>query len=179
MTGRFLPLWLLLIIAGIVRADGPRDNQAENVRPVPPKGIAVPDADRAALRAGVDELGQQIDALRESLRAKPALLRLLPDVQVYHKAVREALEHDEFFQAREIAVAKDLLKRGLERAGSSAKDTPRGTRPPGWSCAATSRRSTARSSRTAWSCRPRTGRIRRTDSGWMSGATGAARTSAS
>ena len=67
----------------------------------------MPDADRAALRAGVDELGHQIDALRESLRAKPALLRLLPDVQVYHKAVREALEHDEFFQAREIAVAKD------------------------------------------------------------------------
>jgi hypothetical protein len=117
MTGRFLPLWLLLIVAGIVRADGPRDNQAENVRPIPPKGIAVPADDRAALRAGVDELGQQIDALRESLRAKPALLRLLPDVQVYHKAVREALEHDEFFQAREIAVAKDQLKRGLERAG--------------------------------------------------------------
>jgi Prolyl oligopeptidase family len=117
MTGRFLPLWLLLFTAGIVRADGPRDNQAENVRPVPPKGIAVPDADRAALRAGVDELGHQIDALRASLRGKPALLRLLPDVQVYHKAVREALEHDEFFQAREIAVAKDLLKRGIERAG--------------------------------------------------------------
>ncbi len=116
MTCRSALPWLLLIATGTARADGPRDNQAENVRPVPPKGIKVADADRAAIQSGLDDLGRRIDALRTSLRGRPGLLRLLPDVQVYHKAVHEALVHDEFFQPREIATAKDLLKRGIERA---------------------------------------------------------------
>ena len=139
-----------------------RGQPAGQRAPVPPRGIAIPDADRAELQPGVDELGRQIDALRESLRRKPDLLRLLPDVQVYHKAVRDALEYDEFYKPAEVAVAKDLLKRGLERAGQLREgQAPWDTGHRAWSCAATSRRSTARCSRTAWSCRRRTGRIRR------------------
>ena len=115
---RLLPLLsLAMALTGLVRADGPADNLADRVRPVPPKGIAVPAADRAALQAGVDELGKEIESVREALRRKPDLLGLLPDVQIYHNAVRYALAYDEFFRPREIAVAKDLLKRGMERAG--------------------------------------------------------------
>ncbi len=110
----FLPIALAL--TGLVRADGPADNMVDRVRPVPPKGIAVPAADRAALQAGSDELGKEIDALRNALKRKPDLLALLPDVQIYHNAVRYALNFDEFYRPREFSVAKDLLNRGMERA---------------------------------------------------------------
>ena len=55
------------------------------------KGIAVPDADRAELQAGLNQLAKEIDGLRTSLKSKAALLELLPDVEIFHKAVRWAL----------------------------------------------------------------------------------------
>src|SRR5207253_870346 len=51
-----------------------------------------------------------------ALKGKPALLDLLPDVQVYHKAVDWALRYDEFFDVREFATARRLLQQGQERA---------------------------------------------------------------
>ncbi len=116
MRHRWLLPLLAFAVAGPVRADGPADNVAERVRPVPPKGIAVSDADRTALQAGVDALGKEIDALRGVLKGKPDLLGLLPDLQIYHNAVRYALAHDEFYRPREISVAKNLLAQGQERA---------------------------------------------------------------
>jgi len=47
-----------------VRADGLADNVPEKVRLVPPQGIALSETDRAELRAGVSELGKEIDSLR-------------------------------------------------------------------------------------------------------------------
>jgi pimeloyl-ACP methyl ester carboxylesterase len=81
-----------------------------------PAGIAIPSAERAVLETGVAELGQQIEALRATLKTKPALLALLPDVQIYHKAVQWPLAYDELFRSNEVAIAKGLLKQGLERA---------------------------------------------------------------
>ena len=99
---------------------GPRQRAADNpptkVRPIPPKGISLSDSDRSALQAGVDELGKEIDALRDVSQAQAGPLELLPDVQIYHNAVRYALTYDEFFNIREVAVAKKLLGQGLERA---------------------------------------------------------------
>ena len=86
------------------------------IKRIPPAGISVPDTDRTELQAGVDELGKQIDSLRESLAKKPALLELLPDVQIFHNAVRYALTYNEFFNANEIPKARTLLKEGMERA---------------------------------------------------------------
>ncbi len=115
MTTRLAAAFLIMVPLA-ARADGPRDNLPDNVRPVPPKGIPVPDADRSELRAGVEDLGRQIESLRTALKGKPNLLKLLPDVQVYHKAVHDALEYDEFFKPGEIRAAKDLLRHGMERA---------------------------------------------------------------
>jgi pimeloyl-ACP methyl ester carboxylesterase len=117
MFRRCLTSWVLLISFGIARADAPADNRPDSVQPIPPKGIELAGADRAALRSGLDELAKQIDALREPLRSKPDLLRLLPDVQVYYNAVHDALEYGQFFKPAEVAVAKGLIRRGLERAG--------------------------------------------------------------
>jgi dienelactone hydrolase len=107
---------ILLIPCHAARADGPQDNLPAKVRSVPPPGIAVPAADRQELEAGVAELAKQMAELKTALRAKPALLRLLPDVAVYHKAVHAALAYNEFFHPREIPVAKALLRQGLDRA---------------------------------------------------------------
>jgi hypothetical protein len=91
-------------------------SRAQEVKRIPPPGVSVPDADRAELQAGGKELGEQIDALRASLKGKPELLELLPDVQIFQNAVRYALTYDEFFNAREIPSAKKLLQEGLKRA---------------------------------------------------------------
>ncbi len=109
---------IVLILGSFsLEADGPADNLPDQVRRVPPPGIALPAADRAELETGVAELGREIDALRAALKNKPALLDLLPDVQIYHNAVRYALTYDEFYKTNETQVAKGLLRQGLERAG--------------------------------------------------------------
>ncbi|HEX4592614.1 MAG TPA: hypothetical protein VH120_22005, partial [Gemmataceae bacterium] len=84
---RRLVLTSAFLVTAAAFADGPADNVVEKVRPVPPKGIAVPDDLRTELRAGCDELAKAIDGLRMSLARKPELLALLPDIEVFHKAV--------------------------------------------------------------------------------------------
>jgi hypothetical protein len=105
-----------LFLAAAVYADGPNDNLPDKVRPVPPPGIVIPDADRQELQAGVEALGQEIAALRKELEKKQPLLELLPDVQIYHNAVRYALTYNEFYDAKEVPIARKLLKQGMERA---------------------------------------------------------------
>ena len=100
-----------------VLADGPADNVPDKVRRVPPAGIAIQASDRTALETGVAELGREVDSLRAALKNKPALLDLLPDVQIYHNAVRYALAYDEFYKTNDLQVARTLLRQGMERAG--------------------------------------------------------------
>src|SRR2546425_1371947 len=87
-----------------------------DVRPVPPPGVKIPDDARAELTKGVAELGKEIDSLRVALRTKPELLALLPDVQIFHKAVDWALRYDEFFNAKQVDAARKQLALGMERA---------------------------------------------------------------
>jgi len=107
-------MWFATVLAA--RADGPSDNVAEKVRPIPPAGIALPEPDLARLKAGLEILQREIADLPAQVNFKPALLELLPDVQIYEKAVRYALDYNEFFNVREIPVATELLKQGMERA---------------------------------------------------------------
>ncbi|KAF0175412.1 MAG: prolyl oligopeptidase family protein [Limisphaerales bacterium] len=84
----------------------------------PPPGVVVPAEVQAELTAGVATLGKEIEALRKSLAGKPALLALLPDVQVYHNAVRYALEDDIFTSTNQFNSARALLKQGMDRAAA-------------------------------------------------------------
>jgi dienelactone hydrolase len=102
-------------LATLLPADGPGDNLPEKVRPVPPPGIAIPDADRNELQTATDALGKEIERLRMDLKSKPALLELLPDVQIYHNAVRYALTYNEFYDPKEIKIAHKLLEPGRDR----------------------------------------------------------------
>jgi len=116
MAKRCFPLLCVVVIAALLHADGPGDNRPDKVRPVPPPGISIDEADRAQLQAGVEALGKEIEQLRQDLQGKPALLELLPDVQIFHNAVRYALAYDEFYTRREPAIARKLLAQGRERA---------------------------------------------------------------
>ncbi len=126
-----LPLLFLMLGATFLRGDGPQDNIADKVRRVPPPGIKVPDADREELTAGRDALGQEIEKLRGDLKGKPALLELLPDVQIFYNAVHYALKYDEFYKPGEVAVARKLLKAGMDRAQQLRAGAPTWTTAAG------------------------------------------------
>lgn len=106
----------ILLCAATIWADGPSDNLPDKVRRVPPPGVRISEADRAELQSGVAALGRTIESLRSDLKGKPALADLLPDVEIYHKAVSWALNYDEFFKTNEVKVARTLLQQGSERA---------------------------------------------------------------
>src|SRR5262245_61240030 len=91
----------ILVLATVARADGPADNVADNVGRIPPLPKDPVSAEvKAELQRGVDDLGKEIDALRSSLKDEPQLLQLLPDVQIFHNAVRYAITYDEIFDAK-------------------------------------------------------------------------------
>jgi hypothetical protein len=93
------------------QADGPADNLVDNVRPVPPAGNTIPAADREEIQKGLAELQQLMTDVGKH--------DLLPDVQIYEKAVRWALEYNEIYDgkgAKPAANVKKVLAAGLDRA---------------------------------------------------------------
>ena len=116
-------------------------------RPVPPAGVAVSDADRAELQAGLRRLQAAID----SLRAKhgPRSL-LLADVRIFYDAARYGLQHNEFLKPEEIQRAKDFLRQGQERADYLAEGRAPWALQSGLWFAGMFRESTTASSRMDW-----------------------------
>ena len=98
---------------------------------VPAVGIEIPEDTRLALRERTDALGQAIDQLRGQFTETPPLLRFLPDVQVYHKAVDWALRDQLFFKESQFKTAEELLAEGTERAKQLANGKTPWTRQPG------------------------------------------------
>ncbi len=112
---RFLLALTLCLSTCHALADGPSDNVPAKVRPVPKPGIAVPEAERKALEDALEKLKEQIVAIEGDSEAKR---RYLPDVTIFHKAVRDALTNQEFFDPKEFAKAHSLLKEGARRAAA-------------------------------------------------------------
>lgn len=83
------------------------------IKQLPPAGNDLSPNDRKELEAGAAKLGEEIDDLRLTLKAKPDLLALLPDVQIYHNAVRYPLAYHEPIDP---AKARKGIADGLERA---------------------------------------------------------------
>ena len=118
LTPLALPFALAALAIAPAAADGPKDNIPDNVRPVPPKGAEVAEADLKELRAGLAELRTAIDWLPHDLLKYPKLVELIPDVEIYHKAVRYAVEFGELYvdkNRNDVAAAKKLLAQGLQR----------------------------------------------------------------
>lgn len=117
-------LSLLLLMALItVRADGPADNRADSVRPVPPPGVELPAEDLARLRQGAAALGSAAEGLRPQL--SPALQKRLPDILIFQKAVDWAVRYGEFHQTNQVPLAEAQLAEGWRRLDAlAAKRTP-------------------------------------------------------
>lgn len=107
---------VLLVVGTVVtvRADGPKDNLPDSVRSIPPAGIEISDIEREALERDLGRLEASIKDL--SRRRDARTVALLPDVQIFARAVHDALEHHEFFDRPDAAKAKELLVAGQRRA---------------------------------------------------------------
>ncbi len=114
---------ILWMTAGrAVVADGIQDNIPDKVRRIPELGVEVP-ADRAAtMRAQIKVLQDKITAVRET--KDPAKIALLPDVMIFERAVRCALDYQEFFDVREFDKADALLVEGVKRADQLLAGNP-------------------------------------------------------
>ncbi|TDU66484.1 prolyl oligopeptidase family protein [Prosthecobacter fusiformis] len=111
---KYLPL---LLIPALALADGPKDNLADDVRPVPPLGVEVPAADADALKQGLKELRSAIDAAAKAQAKNPKLADLLPDVEIFYKSVDWALKYQEVHKLTELKTAQEALAEGKLRAG--------------------------------------------------------------
>jgi len=112
----FLVPFLLAWTTSTTLADGPTDNQANSVRPVPPPGIAIDDEVRANLQKELGTLKDQIAELRKSKSA--IIQQYLPDVEIFARAVELALNEDGFFEPKDSERAKLVLQEGLSRASA-------------------------------------------------------------
>ncbi len=115
MRSLLVCLGTFLVGASWAQADGPADNKPDGVRLMPPPGIDLPAQEVAELSALRDRLGREIDAARQALASKPALLDLLPDVEVFFKAVDWALKYHEFYEPKETAYAREQIAVGMAR----------------------------------------------------------------
>ncbi len=114
---------ILWMTAGrAVVADGIQDNIPDKVRRIPELGVEVP-ADRAAtMRAQIKVLQDKITAVRETKDATK--IALLPDVMIFERAVRCALDYQEFFDVKEFDKADELLVEGIRRADQLLAGNP-------------------------------------------------------
>ena len=114
-----MKVYLVAMILSVATLAGAQDV----VKPIPPEPNARQElsrADRAQLQAGADKLGKQLDELSRDLQAKPALLALLPDIRIYHNAVRYPLTYHEVIDPR--AARHCLCARRPSRASHMAKN---------------------------------------------------------
>ncbi|GIX03144.1 MAG: hypothetical protein KatS3mg113_0150 [Planctomycetaceae bacterium] len=109
--------WLYCLM---VWGDGPQDNLPDQVRRIPKVGIEIPQAERDDLQQRLDRLKGMLQLLMQGDAQEvtnPEHARaLLPDVEIFYRAVQQALYHQEFFDLKELATARRLLDMGMERA---------------------------------------------------------------
>ncbi len=111
----------------IGRADGPKDNLPENVRPIPPVGMEVPEATLEALAwrcAAVRTEWMSLldaEAKRQEGKKKPdrtqldRLRRLEPEILVFPRSVEMAIEFGQFYKPIDPERASKLLDQATAR----------------------------------------------------------------
>lgn len=103
--------------------------QPKPVREIPPPGIEIPGSKRAQLNKKRIELTKKISILKQ--KKNPEIDRLLPDVEIFSRAVQLAVEGNTFYNEKEIDAADKLLDLGLERAAELANGTSSWTKQTG------------------------------------------------
>ena len=107
---------LALIVGPPAYADGERDNDPRTVRRIPREGIGVSPERESALRDRLKQLQDEMAPLRKSRDG--FVLDLLPDVMIFERAVRCALDYNEFFSTKDLDKAERLLEEGISRAAA-------------------------------------------------------------
>ena len=134
-TSRLLIGTMTLALLGLqqsfAQTNGPSEIQPDNVKRIPELGIPVPAADAAALEAKLAEFRVVLERMSKELKSKPALAELTPDVEIFYKAVHDALAYREFYTSREIPAASTLLAEGRKRADALLEGKPYWTKATG------------------------------------------------
>lgn len=117
---RFLFAIALTAYANVGFGDGPADNVAENVRPIPPQGIEIDDATREALTWRCKAIRTQWKAIIDTSAKQPGnqgerLRSLECEVLVFPRAVELALEFNQFYKTRDLELASRLLDEASRR----------------------------------------------------------------
>lgn len=116
MKQPFFVGWTTYVVASAaLLADGPADNDPGKVRPIPPRGIDIPESVTSELRERAAELRVEIDLASSETPTHPMRDDLLPDVEIFWKAVDWAVRHGEIFHESEVETAKTLLAEGWKR----------------------------------------------------------------
>jgi hypothetical protein len=110
------PLIILLLASVLL----PESLAQQAPKRLPPPGISVPDSVRTNLQTKLQHLQERI-ASAYAARSSDNVLQFFPDVQIFEKAVRSALDHNEFFRTNEFAVAEKLISEGVRRAESFSR----------------------------------------------------------
>ena len=116
-------LWLLstvIVLMGLasssLQADGPADNQAVTVRPIPPIGTSLSSDQHTQLESDLEKLRQSIVSARKKLSNQPDLRRHLSDIEVFEQAVTSAILFQEIFDpAKEFHQAREQLSLATSR----------------------------------------------------------------
>lgn len=120
MTKHSIGTWILLLaLAGGAWADGPKDNLPASVRPIPPMGIEIAPEIAKRLLDQTAVIERSMAELRQ--KGNPRAKELLPDVEIFTRAVRGAVEHREFFKKEEVGQAEELLRIAAARAAELAQ----------------------------------------------------------
>ena len=94
--------------------DGVRDNIPAKVRPVPRIGIELTDSQKADFAKRMTEFKGLLDKLKAKKDRRTQ--RLLPDVEIFYRAVRTNIDHRELFSKRDVFKAAVLTNEGRSRA---------------------------------------------------------------
>ena len=85
------------------------------MKQAPDAGVAIPEPDRQALTAATAELEKNIETFRSGHAGDAKAMALLPDVEIFEKAVDWALRYDEFMNVKQVESAKRALTEGASR----------------------------------------------------------------
>ncbi|MCA9140641.1 MAG: hypothetical protein KDB00_27905 [Planctomycetales bacterium] len=122
---------LFITLLGLAFADGPADNNAETVRPIPPPGTELTaeqsqqltDRCQAVRTAWADLVAKSASDAQsakawqkaEFQRTVSALESLAPEILVFPRAVEMAMELNQFYKPREYESAVSLLDEAMRR----------------------------------------------------------------
>lgn len=108
----YVGLAILALCSGKIYADGPADNQPDQVRPIPPTGIEISSTVIEALEWRCQVLRAQ---WQSALKKNPSIAGMESEVLVFPRAVEMVIEFNQFYKANEPEQASVLLDESARR----------------------------------------------------------------